>query len=141
MVLKKKARNKYNLKWLRLGMSYHKFSNLGKILQGDLTGKLMDKITSKNFEPRECNCHNSAKINEICACNGKCRRSVVIYKTQSKKTGCFCIGNTQQKLKARITQHFTKTRNLLRVGETADPFAKHFASICQAKRRISQARM
>ena len=82
-VILKKARNKYNLKWLRLGMSYHKFSNLGQILQGDLTGKQMDGITSKDFEPIECNCHNSAKWdNGVCAYNGECRSSVVVYKAQ-----------------------------------------------------------
>ena len=32
-----KLRNKYNLKWLRVSMSYHKFPNLGQTFQSDLT--------------------------------------------------------------------------------------------------------
>ena len=89
-VILKKARNKYNLKWLRLGMSYHKFSNLNQILQGDLTEKLMNGIASKDFEPRACNCHNAAKgENGYCAYNGECRSSVIVYKAQCKKTRAF----------------------------------------------------
>ena len=30
-------------------MSYHRFHNIGEILQGDLVGKLREGIVSKNF--------------------------------------------------------------------------------------------
>ena len=39
----KKLRKKYNLKWLKLSMSNHGFSNLRKGFQGDLSGKLTRK--------------------------------------------------------------------------------------------------
>ena len=48
-----------------------------------------------------------------------------------KKTGHFYIGNTQQKLKTRMMQHFTEMSNLVKVGNTAYTFARHFASISQ----------
>jgi hypothetical protein len=40
----KELRNKDGLTWLRISMSYHKFSNLREIFQGDLNRKLMDGI-------------------------------------------------------------------------------------------------
>ena len=71
-------------------MSYDKFTNLGQTLQGDLMGKLMDGITSIDFKPRKCNCHKSAKgENGVCAYNGECRRSIVVYKAHCKKNRSF----------------------------------------------------
>lgn len=46
----KKHKLKYNLKWLRLSMAYHKFINMGDILQGGLTSTLMENIGLKDFE-------------------------------------------------------------------------------------------
>ena len=48
-VVLKWLRDKYNLKWSRISMSHHGFSNLGEIFQGDLNNKLMKNITSKDF--------------------------------------------------------------------------------------------
>jgi hypothetical protein len=45
----KELRNKHGLTWLRISMSYHKFSNLHEIFQGDLNRKLMDGIISWEF--------------------------------------------------------------------------------------------
>jgi hypothetical protein len=42
----KEFRNKHELAWLRISMSYHKFSNRREIFQGDLNRKLMDGIIS-----------------------------------------------------------------------------------------------
>ena len=62
----KKLRNKYNLKWLRLKMSYHKFSNLREILQGDLTSKLISPVQSLHFKDRPCNCKTETKADGKC---------------------------------------------------------------------------
>ena len=105
-------RDKYDLKWLRISMSYHKFSNLGEIFQGDLNNKLMKNITSKDFMDLMCNCTNSTTINGNCIYNGNCRKSIVIYKATCKECGCYYIGNTQQKLKLRMNQHFADTKDL-----------------------------
>ena len=45
----KQLRNKHNLKWLRLSMSYHRFPNLREKLQGDLTVKLNKYLSSEDF--------------------------------------------------------------------------------------------
>jgi hypothetical protein len=45
----KELRNKHELTWLHISMSYHKFSNLQEIFQGDLSRKLMDGIVSCDF--------------------------------------------------------------------------------------------
>ena len=110
-------------------MTYHKFSNVGQILQEDLTGKLMEGISSKDFEFRECNCHNASKTNWVYIYNGDGRRSVVVYKTEWKKMDKFYIGNTQQKLKQRMSQHFSEIKNMVNADKLSDSFAKHFASL------------
>ena len=53
----KELRNKYNLKWLRISMYYHKFSNLSKLFGGDISGKLMRNVKSLDFMGRYCNCN------------------------------------------------------------------------------------
>jgi hypothetical protein len=45
----KELRNKHELTWLHISMSYHKFSNLQEIFQGDLNRKHMDGIVSWDF--------------------------------------------------------------------------------------------
>jgi hypothetical protein len=45
----KELRNKHELTWLRISMSYHKFSNLREIFQEDLNRKHMDGIVSRDF--------------------------------------------------------------------------------------------
>lgn len=62
----KKLRNKYNLKWLRIAMSYHKFSNLNEIFQGDLNNKLMHNITSRDFMDLNCNCNRGSMVEGEC---------------------------------------------------------------------------
>ena len=119
-------------------MSYHKFTNLGEIFQGDLNNKLMEGITSKDFMDLKCNCMNSTKVNGNCMYGGNCRKSIVIYKATCTECGCYYIGNTQQKLKTRMNQHFTDTKNLVNNNKLSDSFAKHFASHFQDKNHISR---
>ena len=49
-------------------------------------------------------------------------------KATCKHCDCHCIGNTQQKLKLRMNQHFSETKDLVNDNELSDSFAKHFAS-------------
>ena len=46
----KEAKEKFKLSWLRVGMSYHRFTNLREIFQGDLSKKLTEDVESKDFK-------------------------------------------------------------------------------------------
>ena len=118
---------KYNLKWLRQSMSYHKFSNLREILQGDLSGKLMKGVGSRDFDALPCNCSTPSKRNGICIYNSKCRHSIVVYKATCKLCDANYIGNTQTHLKQRMNLHFNDVKSLVSKGIRSDTFAKHFA--------------
>ena len=96
-------------------MSHKKFTNLGETFQGDLNNKLMEGITLKDFmdlERVQLQSSNYSK-NGNCIYGGNCRKSIVIYKATCKEYGCHCIGNTQQKLKLRMNQHFAETKDLV----------------------------
>ena len=73
-----KLRKKYNLKWLRFSMSYHKFSNLREMFQGDLNSKLLKGIGSRDCNDLACNCNSASKINGKCIYNNKCRSSILV---------------------------------------------------------------
>ena len=109
-------------------MSYHKFSNLNEIFQGDLNNKLTNKITSKDFMDLNCNCQTNSKVNGKCIYNENCRKSIIVYKANCKLCGCFYIGNTQQKLKQQMNTHFSEAKDLNNNDKLSDSFAKHFAS-------------
>ena len=47
--LLKKLRDKYNLKWLRISMSYHRFTNLKEIFQGDMTKNYLQMLNQKTL--------------------------------------------------------------------------------------------
>ena len=133
-VLIKQLRQKHNLKWLRLLMSYHKFPNMGENLQGDLTSKLMEGIGLNDFQKLKCNCNKNTKMNGECIYGDNCRASMVVYKAESKCCGKVYVDNTQQKLKIRMGQHFLETKNLANGnGKISDTFAKHFASHLKEK--------
>ena len=42
----KKLRDSNGIKWLRTRMSYHRFPNLGELLQGDLVSKIRGNLAS-----------------------------------------------------------------------------------------------
>ena len=54
-------------------------------------------------------------------------QSMVVYKATCKCCNMVYIGNTQQKLKTRMTQHFGEVRDLIKLGKSSDTFAYHFA--------------
>jgi hypothetical protein len=126
----KELRNKHGLNWLRVTMSYHRFTNLRGIFQGDLNKKLMEGIISRDFQDLACNCNKVTKIDGECIYGGDCRKSCVVYKVTCKIPRCckqFYIGNTQQKMKNRQGQHLQDVKRLVRTGEASDSFARHFA--------------
>ena len=47
-----KLRDSNGIKWLRTQMSYHRFLNLGELLQGDLVSKIRRNLASKDFIDR-----------------------------------------------------------------------------------------
>ena len=134
----KRLRDKYNLKWSRTSVSYHKFTHLGEIFQGDSSDELMDGITSKDFVNLNCNCIQSTTVNEKFIYGGNCKKSTVVHKATCEECDCYYIGSAQQKLKMRMKQHFTDTEDLINNDELSDSFAKHFASHFQDKKHMSR---
>ena len=123
----KKLRDNYNLKWLRVSMSYHRFPNLGQAFQGDLCSKLIKNVNSLDFGDMPCNCNRTSRINGECVYKGDCRKSLVVYKAECNDCKMCYLGNTQQKIKIRINQHLGEVCKLVNTGKTSDSFAKHFA--------------
>jgi GIY-YIG catalytic domain len=106
-------------------MSYHRFTNLRELFQGDLSKKLTMDVASQDFENLECNCRTGS-VNK-CGYNNLCRKSIVVYKIECKTTSKIYIGNTQQFLKKRMQQHFNDVKLLHKQGIKSDSYAKHFA--------------
>ena len=124
-------REKQNLKWLCISMSYHKFLNLREIFQSDLSEKLIRGIQSKDFMNLPCNCNVRTKVDGVCAYGGECRKACVVYKATCKLCKHSYIGNTQQRLKSRMDQHFKEVRDLVINGKSLDSFAVHFTKHCE----------
>jgi len=72
---------------LRVSMSYHRFTNLAEIFQGDLSRKLTVRLlaTFQDFEPLPCNCRTSR--NGACGYNNMCRNSTAVHKVKCNNTG------------------------------------------------------
>ena len=90
---------KHGLTWLRPKMSYHRFTNLGEMLNSDLSGKVMMNIYDEEGEDRESNRKPGSKCeneNGECLHGGDCRKKYVIYKLKDSITGKSYIGKTQQ---------------------------------------------
>ena len=125
----KSLRDKYNLKWLRISISHHRFSNLREIFQGGLTTKLIQNVATKDCMDEIFNCHKSSKMNGLCAYSRNCRRKMLVYKCTCKEIGKFYIGQTQNGLKERISKHISETTRTIKEGVTKDTctFAKFFS--------------
>jgi GIY-YIG catalytic domain len=121
----KDIKEKFNLSWLRVSMSYHRFTNLREIFQSDLSKKLTLDVGSKDFDTLSCNCRLGSS--KSCGYNNVCRKSIIVYKVECINTSKVYIGNTQQHFKRRMQQHFNDVRKLHKLGEKSDSYAKHFA--------------
>ena len=61
-------------------MSYHKFSNLGKKFNSDLTGQLMEDIFDREYKDRPCNCNTTFKLADgRCLYDGDCQKAMIVY--------------------------------------------------------------
>jgi hypothetical protein len=120
------VKKKFNLEWLRVSMSYHRFTNLREIFQGDLSKKLTLNVVSQDFETLKCNCRLGPSM--VCGYNNMCRKSIVVYKVECKTSSKVYIGNTQQHFKWRMQQHFNDVKKLHQHGLKSDSYAKHFAN-------------
>ena len=110
-------------------MSYHRFPNLREIFQQDLSCKINKDLEDQDFKALPCNCQS--RKTRGCDYGGVCRESIVVYKVECKNTGKIYIGNTQQKLKNRMQQHYQEVRQLHIRGKKSDSFADHFATQLQ----------
>ena len=124
-----RAQKDYNLSWLRMSMSYHRFPNFKEILNADLVSKLRRNIISRDFQNEECNC----KDRETTGCDYTdiCRDKCLVYGVTCRITNSTYIGSTQQHFKRRMGQHFKSVRELLRTGKKSDSYAFHSARILQ----------
>ena len=83
-------------------MHYHKFPNLGEIIQGNLLIKLQKGLESKYFVNRYYKCNSTMKVNGLFAYKRKCRKCCVIYKVTCKCCGGFYIVNNQNNLQKEL---------------------------------------
>ena len=90
-----RLKKSFNLTWLRVRMSYHRFNNLAELLNRDLAAKIGRGIFSKDLMDRECNCSLPSKVNGKCVYEGKCRSKCIIYEVKCSKCDAMYIGNTQ----------------------------------------------
>ena len=121
-----RLKNSFNLTWLRVPMSYHRFNNLAELLNGDLAAKIGRGIISKDLMDRKCNCSLPYKANVKCAYKGKCRSRCIIYKLTFSMCDAIYIGNTQQTFKKMMDGHFSDLQRILKNGKKSDSFAAHF---------------
>ena len=75
----KELRDSYNLNWLRISMSYHRFLNLSQVFREDLNTKLAKGVVSEAYAKLPCNYNQSSKVNGECMYRGECIKSIVIY--------------------------------------------------------------
>jgi len=113
----KKLRDKYNLKWLQVNTSYHKFPNLAQAFMGDLTPNLTSGVKSRDFEDEPCNCTRASKVNEVCIFGGECRKLIVIYNAECQECKMCYIGNTQTKVKVRTNLYLGEVCTLVNKGK------------------------
>jgi hypothetical protein len=123
----KKLRNKFDLKWLRILMSYHQFPNMREMLQGDLfLKKLTEGIKSIAFKVRDCNCRGQRRQRNRQVSYGRfCRMPIIIYRNTCKMTNKIYIGNPQQHFKVQMRGHFQDVKKLMEKGV----HSRHFAGI------------
>ena len=123
----KKLRESNSINWLRTRMYYHRFPNLGELIQWDLVSKPRKGLAPKYFVSRERNCKPTMKVHVRCAYKGECRRCCVVYKVTPKCYGDFYVGNIQNVLKKRMEQNSQDVSQKVMHNKNLDSFANHFA--------------
>ena len=107
-------------------MSYHRFTNLREVLNGDLSGKIMDGIESRDMQNLDCNCKGKNKNG--CDYGGFCRDRIVVYENKCKLTGKCYVGQTQQHYKSRMQGHHGDVIKCVCQDIKSDSCARHFGS-------------
>ena len=127
----KRFRNAHGLKWPRVRFSYHKFRNLGEILQSDLVRKIRKGVESKYLLNCEFNCNSTTKVKFTCACGGECRTFCVFYKVTCRQCLSVYVVITPKK---RTERHFQDVAQKVRYNKSLDTFAarfdRHLVIIC-----------
>jgi len=77
-------KKKYNLSWLRVGMSYHRYTNLREIFQEDMADKLIRGVESKDFQIKGCNWQG--RKTSGCNYDNVCQMNCVVYKVECTNT-------------------------------------------------------
>jgi hypothetical protein len=139
MIIDKILENFPSLKWLRYSISYKKFSSVSQMIQGDLMRKVGENIITVDDERKKCNCRIPKGELKTCRYDGVCYESNVVYEIECKTTGKKYIGNTSQKVKKRMEQHWDTVRRLKNTGEKSTSFASHFASLIPDSNKIISA--
>jgi len=144
---------KHKLPWLRFKMANSRFTNLGELLNADLSKKVMTGITDEEMMDETCNC-NALSLCEDgeCLYGGDCRKKMVIYGLKDKTTDKIYYGKTVQHLKKRTSQHFQQVWSLVdykrnpndpkkkAAAMKSDSFAYHFAKLCGDCTNSNQSR-
>lgn len=115
-----------SLSWLRISMSYRRFSNFGEMLQGDLSSKLNKRVISLDFESLPCNCRVKDEEGN-CLYGEDSRKKIAVYETICLVTGDKYTGCTQQFVKIRDQQHVKDTKDRVYKDRNSDSFAHHFS--------------
>jgi hypothetical protein len=139
MIIDEILKNFPSLKWLRYSISYKKFPCISQLIQGDLMRKVNENITTEEEERKVCNCRRRKGELTTCRYDGICCESNVIYEIECKTTGKKYVGNTSQKVKKRMEQHWNTVRKLKNIGEKSTSFASHFASLIPNSDKILSA--
>ena len=121
-----RLKKSFNLSWLRVRMTYHRFNNLAELLNGDLADKIGRGIFSKDLTDRTCNCSLPSEFKEKYVYKGKFRFWCIIYKVKCSMCDAIYIGNTQQTFKKRMDVHLSDILCLLKNGNKTYLFAAHF---------------
>ena len=87
----------FNLSWIIVQISYHRFNSLAKLLNRDLATKIGQVILFRDLMYRECNCFNPYKFNVECIYKGRFRKFFSIYVVKCSTCDAIYIGNTQKK--------------------------------------------
>jgi hypothetical protein len=115
----KEIKERFKLSWLRVSMSYHRFSNLREVFQGDLSKKLTLDVKSKDFETLECNCRLGSE--KRCGYDNMCRKSIIVYKVECKETSKSTLGTLNSTSKRGCNNTSTMSKSFIPLVKNQTP--------------------
>ena len=119
------AEKYFNISGLRVQMSYHRFINLAKLLNGYLAAKIGRGLLSRYLMDRECNCYVLYKVNGKCVNKGKCRNKCLIYEVNAQCV-TLCIWVTHSIHSRKEFMAASPISYVSSKTEKPDSFADHF---------------